>query len=97
MTKVVFLVSNENKAKAEQALKTDNDVNRGSISVRQCGSLDIDEDGYFIIVDASDETLKKAKELLKELATVYEKKEDVLKKVEEEEEALGGFGNILGD
>ena len=96
MTKIVFLVSNENKAKAEQILKQDNEINRGSINIRQCGSLDIDEDGYFIIVDANDEALKKAKKLLKELVTVYEKKEDVLEKLEKEEEALGGFGNILG-
>ncbi len=96
MSKVVFLVSNENKGKAEQALKQDDDINRGSISVRQCGSLDIDEDGYFIIVDLNDETLKKAKKKLKDLATIYEKKDDVLKKLEDEEEALGGFGNILG-
>ena len=96
MSKVVFLVSNENKGKAEQALKQDDEINRGSISVRQCGSLDIDEDGYFIIVDLNEDALKKAKNLLKDLATVYEKKDDVLKKIEDEEEALGGFGNILG-
>ncbi|MAH42197.1 hypothetical protein CL614_00515 [archaeon] len=96
MSKEVFLVSNENKGKAEQALKQDDEINRGSISVRQCGSLDIDEEGYFIIVDLNEEALEKAKKLLKDLATIYEKKDDVLKKIESEEEALGGFGNILG-
>lgn len=96
MAQEVFLVSNENKGKAEQLLKQDDEVNRGSINVRQCGSLDIDEDGYFIILAGSEDVITKAKELLKDLVSVYEKKDDVLNKLEKEEDALGGFGNILG-
>lgn len=94
--KEVFLVSNENKSKAEQLLKLDEDINRGSITVRQCGSLDIDEEGYIIILDTTDLAMKKAKTLLKGIAAPYKNKEKVFKKLEEEEEALGGFGNILG-
>ena len=96
MASEVFLVSNENKSRAEQVLKQDNEVNRGSINIRQCGSLDIDEDGYFIILGGNEDVIKKAKELLKDIASLYEKKDDVLRNLEKEEDSLGGFGNILG-
>ena len=60
----VFLVGMENKDKAERLLKADEEVNRGSISLRSAASLDINEEGYFIIIDCPAEAVKKAAELL---------------------------------
>ena len=95
--KEVFLVLAENKDKAEQALRSDDLVSRQSIIVRSAPHLDIDEEGYFIIIDGSEEAVKKAHELLDKLAKRYEHKEKVLAKVEEQEDkAIEGFGNILG-
>ena len=95
--KEVFLVLAENKDKAEQALRSDDLVSRQSIIVRSAPHLDIDEEGYFIIIDGSEEAVKKAHELLDKLANRYEHKEKVLAKVEEQEDkAIEGFGNILG-
>ena len=95
--RVVYLASNENKAKAEDALKKDDTVNRGSITVRSAPSLDMKEDGYFIIYDGSEEAVKIADKLLKGVAERYKKAEDVLKKIDEQEDsAIEGFGNILG-
>ena len=93
----VFLVSNENKNKALDALKKDDMVSRGSIILRSAPSLEIEEDGFFIIVDGSDESIKKSEELLKDLAKKYKSKEKVEQKIKEQEDtAIEGFGNILG-
>jgi hypothetical protein len=95
--KQVFLVASENKSKAEALLKEDEEINRGSISVKMPESLDMKEDGMFIIIDCSEEMVKKAEELLKDVAEVYEKKEEVIKKIKDQENsAVEGFGNILG-
>lgn len=97
MVKEVFLVSSENKSKAEDALRKDDLVSRQSIAVRSAPHLDIKEDGYFIIVDGSEEAIKKAHELLDQLAKKYEHKNKVIAKLKEQEDkAIEGFGNILG-
>ena len=93
----VFEVSADNKSKAEDLLKKDDDINRGSITLSTAGSLDMDQDCYFIILDASDERIEKAKELLKELAKPSKHKTEVLEKLDKQENAaIEGFGNILG-
>ena len=95
--KEVFLVSSENKSKAEDAIKKDDTVSRASIVTRSAASLGIEEDGYFIIIDGSEEAVKKAGELLKDLAKKYDKKDEVEAKLSEQEDsAIEGFGNILG-
>ncbi len=95
--KEVFLVSSENKNKAEMELKKDDLVSRGSITIRAASSLGIEEDGYFIVVDASEEALKRAEEIMKELGKKYKGGKKVLEMIDEQEgSAMEGFGNILG-
>ncbi len=95
--KEVFLVSSENKNKAEMELKKDDLVSRGSITIRAASSLGIKEDGYFIVVDASEEALKRAEEIMKELGKKYNDWKKVLEMIDEQEgSAMEGFGNILG-
>ena len=97
MVKEVFLVPSENKGKAETALRQDDLVGRQSILVRSAPHLDIDEEGYFIIIDGSEEAVQRAHELLDQLAKRYEHKDKVVAKVKEQEDAaIEGFGNILG-
>ena len=93
----VFLVSSENKSKAEDILKKDDLISRGSIIIKIPASLDIKEDGYFFVLDAPEETIKLAEELLKNIAKKYKNKNEVMKKISEQEDsAIEGFGNILG-
>ena len=95
--RVVYLVPAENKAKAEDLLKKDDTVNRGSITIRSALSLDMEKDGYFIVYDGSDDAVKLADGLMKGLAEHYKKAKDVLRKIDEQEDAaIEGFGNILG-
>ena len=96
MPKEVFLVKSENKMKAEDAVKKDDIVSRSSITIKAPASLDIKEEGYFLVIDALPETLKRAEGLLKGLAEKYKDKDAVIKRIEEQEnKAIEGFGNIL--
>lgn len=93
----VFLVPSESKNKAEMELKKDDLVSRGSIVIRSPESLDIKEEGYFIVIDASEAAMARAEEIMKGLGTRYKDKEKVLQKIDEQENsAIEGFGNILG-
>lgn len=93
----VFLVSGEKRMKAEDSLKKDDLTGRQSISIRMCSSLGFKDDGFFIIFDGTEDSLKKAKDLLKELTTEYKDKDEVLKKYDDEEEkASHGFGFVMG-
>jgi len=93
----VFEVPSENKSKVEDLLKKDDEVGRGSITVKSAGSLDRDEDVYFIILDATEERVKRAEELVKGLAKRSKHAKQVLEKLDEQENAaIEGFGNILG-
>jgi len=52
---------------------------------------------YFIILDATEERVKRAEELVKGLAKRSKHAKQVLEKLDEQENAaIEGFGNILG-
>jgi len=96
--KEVFLVDSDKKEKAEELLKKDDEINRGSIIIKSASSLEIDEDGYFIILDASEHAIKKAISMLSDIAKVYIGKDKVIASYEEQENtAIEGFGNMLKD
>lgn len=93
----VWLVSQSNRPKAEEVLKKDDLVSRQSIFVRSAGTLGIEAEGFFIIIDGSEKAIAKADELLKDLAKKYEKKDAVLKKFDEMEAATAeAFGFVIG-
>lgn len=93
----VWLVSSANRPKAEEALKKDDLVGRQSIFVRSAGTLGMDEDGFFIIIDGSDAAISKAGELLKGIAEKYGKKPQVMEKFDEIENSTSeSFGFIMG-
>ncbi len=97
MMKEVFLIKSEFKSKAETVLKSDDEISRGSIQIKDPSSLDIDEEGVFIIVDLPENLIEKAEDLLKDFGEKYKDKEKVLEKIKEQEDsAIQGFGNILG-
>lgn len=88
---IVFEVSKENKNKVENLIKNDDLISRQSIIIRV-----IDDKIYFLI-DGSEEAIEKAKEILKDLGNEAKNQEEIIKKIkEEEEQALVGFGSILG-
>ena len=81
----VWLVSTDKRPKAEEVLKKDDLISRQSIFVRAPGTLGLDEDGFFIIIDGSDKAITHATGLLKDLAKKYDDKDVVLQKFDEME------------
>ena len=87
----VFEVSKENKNKVENILKKDDLVSRQSITMR------IFDDNAYFLIEGEEEAIKRAEELLKDLAKIAKNEQEIIKKIkEEEEQALVGFGSILG-
>ena len=95
--KIVFKVTSENKQKAEDLLKKDDEISRGSITIRSASSVEINENCYFILVDAGSEIIEKAKHMLKDITEVYKHADMVIEKIAEQEDtATEGLGSILG-
>ena len=98
MTKEVFFIKSENKLTVENMLRKNELINRGSITIKDAKTLDSEKEGFYFILDLSVEASKKADELLKEISEKVDNKENIIKKVEEQENsATQGFGNIIGD
>jgi len=93
----VFIVKEADKSKAEDVLRKDDVVGRQSITIRLASNMGLEKEGYFIIINGSEESIKKAEDLIKEFAKKYKNKENVLEKLREEEDsAAEGLGAILG-
>lgn len=93
--KQVFVVSAENKSRAERLIRADDLVSRQSISTKSAESLGFG-DGYFLVIEGSEEAIKRAEELLKELCKKPGNQKDIIKRIKEEEEkAIEGFGHII--
>ena len=95
--KEVLHVDSENKSKVEDILKKDDIVSRGSITIKSPSSLDMKEEGYFFILDMPEESIKRTEDLVKGLAKKHPHAKEIIKKVDDQENAaMEGFGNILG-
>lgn len=99
MTYVIFEVKTEEVSKINQMLKDDL-VSRQSILNRDASSLNIKRDVSYIKIEGSEEGLKKAKEIAKELKfkklNNKESKEINIKIKEQEDSAADGMGMIFG-
>jgi len=98
VTYVIFEVKSENIGKIDKMIRDDL-VSRQSILTRDSSSLDIKEDVFYVKIEGSEEGLKKAKELAKELEFKKldkKKAEKINKKIEEQEDsAASGMGMIF--
>lgn len=98
MSYIIFEVKRENVGKINQMLKDDL-VSRQSILTRDSSSLGMDGDISFLKIEGSEEGLKKAEELAKELEFTKldtKKAEDINAKImEQEESAADGMGMIF--
>ena len=99
MTYVIFEVKTEEVSKINQMLKDDL-VSRQSILNRDASSLNVKRDVSYIKIEGSEEGLKKAKEIAKELKfkklNNKESKEINIKIKEQEDSAADGMGMIFG-
>jgi len=99
VTYVIFEIKTEEVSKINQMLKDDL-VSRQSILNRDASSLNIKKDVSYIKIEGSEEGLKKAKEIAKELKfkklNNKESKEINIKIKEQEDSAADGMGMIFG-
>lgn len=97
--KAVFFIPSENYSKAKNLVYADDLISRQSINFRESKALGLKKDGYYLEIDGSEEAVKKLSEILKDIGKEVDKKEkeEVLKKISEQEEsAAQGFGSIFG-
>ncbi|MFQ6060813.1 MAG: hypothetical protein ACE5KV_05925 [Thermoplasmata archaeon] len=95
---VLFKVPVEKRGKVNQLLKDDL-VSRQSIIVRDASALMMEGKETYVLIEGSDEALKKAEELFEEIGEKLEGKEaeDIYSKIKEkEEDATGGMGLLFG-
>ncbi len=100
---IILHAEGNNYKKLKEMLLADEIVNRASIVFKDAKQFGR-ESGYFCIVKGDEERCKHAVKLAKgegneELAKEVsdDEKEDILKRMKEEEDkAIEGFGNILG-
>ncbi len=92
----VFEIQRINVNKAKELL-TDDVISRQSIFIRDAKAFDIDKDVQYILIEGSEEALKKASELFKDIANEPENKYEIYKNFKlQEESAAEGIGMIFG-
>jgi len=94
---MLLLVESKNLQKAKDLLMKDDVVSRASITWKEAKSFGF-SDGYYCYVTGTEEQIKKAVELSKEIAKEVKDKEreTVISKIKEEHDrALEGFGAIF--
>ena len=98
MTYVIFEVKSEDVGKINTLTKDDL-ISRQSILTRDASSLDLDGEVSYVKIEGSDNGLKRAKEMAKELKFKKldkKKAEKVNKKItEQEDSAASGMGMIF--
>ena len=98
MAFVIFEVKSEDAGKINKLIKDDL-VSRQSVLTRDSSSLNIDGDVSFVKIEGSEDGLKRAEELAKELGmkklTDKEAKEINEKIEEQEDSAASGMGMIF--
>lgn len=98
MAFVIFEVKSEDIGKINKLIK-DDIISRQSVLTRDSSSLGIDDDVSFVKIEGSDEGLKRAEELAKELGMkklTGKKAKEINEKIQEQEDsAASGMGMIF--
>lgn len=95
----VFIVEKQKIGKAEQVLK-DDIISRQSIAIRDAIGIGINKEERYILIEGSEESIKKAEELFKDIGKRVEKDEEekIYKKIkEQEDDVANALGIIFGD
>ena len=99
MSYAVFSVDKTQASKINKILKDDL-ISRQSISIRDASALTIDKDVRYVLIEGTDEALKKAEELFGDLGKKEDEEEakNIYNKIKNEEgEVAHGVGFIFGD
>ena len=95
----LFYLKTSDFQKVKNLAETDDVVSRQSLTYRDPPSLGLKKDGFYLKINGSEESIKRAEEILKGLVQEVKGKEkdEVLKKIEEQEDQEdAGFGTLFG-
>ena len=95
---IIFEIEKSKLQKVKDTLLMDDLVGRASILFKDGKALGLDNK-YYCFISGLEEACKKSKDLMKDLGKEVEEKtkEQILKKIkEEEDQAMQGFGGIFG-
>ncbi len=94
----IFKVEKKDSAKIDE-LYTDDIVSRQSIIRRDGISLELKDDSFYVLVEGSEEGIKRAKEIASKFSKVLEGEElnSIYKKFKaQDDKSLEGLGSIFG-
>jgi len=99
MTYAIFSVEKSQASKINKILKDDL-VSRQSIAVRDASALNIDKDVRYVLIEGTEEALKRAEELFADAGKKENEEEakNIYNKIKSEEgDVAQGVGMIFGD
>ncbi len=99
MSYVIFSVDKSQVSKVNQILRDDM-VSRQSIVMRDASALNIEKDVRYVLIEGTDEAIKKAEDLFAEVGKKEDDEEakNIYNKIKSEEsDAAEGVGLIFGD
>jgi hypothetical protein len=99
MSYVIFSVEKSQVSKVNQILRDDL-VSRQSIVLRDASALNIEKDVRYVLIEGTDEAIKKAEELFTDVGKKEDDEEakNIYNKIKSEEsDAAQGVGLIFGD
>ncbi len=99
MSYVIFSVEKTQVSKVNQILRDDM-VSRQSIVLRDASALNIEKDVRYVLIEGTDEAIKKAEELFAEVGKKEDEDEakNIYNKIKSEESDVAeGVGFIFGD
>jgi len=94
----IFKVEKKDSAKIDE-LYTDDIVSRQSIIRRDGISLELKDDSFYVLVEGSEEGIKRAREIASKFSKVLEGEEldAIYRKFKaQDDKSLEGFGSIFG-
>lgn len=95
----ICFVRDENAKKAENTLRLDFDIAaKQSITVRSAKALGMDREGFFFLIEGTEEGIERCKDLIKGFVEKAPKEDLELamqRIMEEREKAASGFGSIF--
>lgn len=97
--KVVFFVQKEGFPGVKGKIYADDLLSRQSITVRDNSAIGVQKEGYYVLIDGTENAVAKAREMLKGAADELKGSaaEEVISAIEgQEENAAEGFGAIFG-
>lgn len=94
----IFRIPKDKYSGLKEAVTSDEVLSKQSLTFRDNESLDIEEKGYYLLIDGSEEAIKKAREVLEGAEELKGgDAEKLIEKIKSQEEsAAEGFGSIFG-